>query len=310
VRSKLRERVHSSARVEARAQSKVYPLNAPCEHDTCKYVAILYLFELQMKIDLHFHTIVSKDSAIPVSLTTAKFIKKRGLDGIAITDHDSFAAVGRMSRLLAAEGLAAIPGEEVRTPGKGEILCYFIQEPIKPGPWEEVVDAARAQDGITILAHPFDYLRGNWMAYFAGKHRDRLRRLLTRVDGLEIYNARNYSPGGNKWARVRAREGNMVGTAGSDAHNAFEIGCVFTQFDEGGNIDALRSCFKRNALVPQDHENLEGVILPGYALRRVAYAVAKKLHSGLNSVLPPFKRWQAALHSLPAVEDTTRRFSV
>lgn len=254
---------------------------------------------MQMKIDLHFHTVISKDSAIPVTITTIKAIKKRGLDGIAITDHDSFTAVAKMSRLLVEHGLVAIPGEEVRTPGKGEILCYFIQEPIKPGPWEEIIDATRAQDGIVVLAHPFDYIRGNWMAYFAGKHRDQLRRLLARIDGLETYNARNYSPCGNKWARDRAREGKILGTAGSDAHNIFEIGCAFTQFDEGDDIDALRDSFKRKALIPQDHENLEGVLLPGYALRRGAYAVAKKLHSGLNSVLPPFKRWQVALHSIP-----------
>jgi len=261
-----------------------------------------------MKIDLHFHTIVSKDSAIPVNMATIKAIKKRGLNGIAITDHDSFAAVAKMSRLLAREGLAAIPGEEVHTPGKGEILCYFIQEPIKPGSWEEVIDAARMQDGLVVLAHPFDYIRGNWMAYFAGKHRDQLPRLLARIDGLETYNARNYSPGGNKWARERAKAGNFLGTAGSDAHNAFEIGCAFTEFDDDGDPEALRNCFKRKTLLPQDHENLDGVILPGYPLRRFAYAVVKKLHSGLNSVLPPFKRWQAALHSSPQTDKNVARF--
>jgi predicted metal-dependent phosphoesterase TrpH len=262
-----------------------------------------------MKIDLHFHTIVSKDSAIPVSLTTAKTIKKRGLDGIAITDHDSFASVARLSRLLAAEGLTSIPGEEVRTPGKGEILCFFIQEVIKPGPWEEVIDAARAQDGVIVLAHPFDYLRGNWMAYFAGKHRDQLPRLLSRIYGLETFNARNYSPGGNKWARARVVKDTMLGTAGSDAHNMFEIGTAFTNIpvDADSDFEALHDSFKQKVLVPQDHENLEGIMLPVYALRRCACGVAKKFLSGMNSALPSFKRWQAAVHSLlPANKITTR----
>nr|MDO8112601.1 PHP-associated domain-containing protein [Candidatus Sigynarchaeota archaeon] len=261
-----------------------------------------------MKVDLHFHTVLSKDSAIPVNPATAKAIKKHGLDGIAITDHDAFGNVARLSRLLAAEGLVAIPGEEVRTPGKGEILCYFIQEHVKPGPWEDVIDAVKAQGGIAVLAHPFDYIRGNWMAYFAGKHRDQLPALLRRVDGLETFNARNYSPGGNPWARARARERRMLATAGSDAHNAFEIGCTYTEIPcDSTSIDDFHDCFARKAIIPQDRENLDTVPLPGYKTRRITFGAGKKLLSGLNSAIPPFKRWQAALHSLaPAPDDVAR----
>ncbi len=248
-----------------------------------------------MKVDLHFHTAVSKDGSIPLAAATARLVKKRGLDGIAITDHDTTRNVAGLSRLLADEGLVAIPGEEVRVDKGPEILCFFLSERIPPGDLGSVLDGIRAQDAVAVLSHPFDYMRGNWMHLFTRERAKDLAKLLKRIHGLEAFNARNYSPGGNALAFRYARGLQLVATAGSDAHWAGEVGLAWTSIDTPStNLDDLAAAFKANRVVPCAGEALSFLPIPGYTLRRAVAGGAKKIASGLSSALPPFKRWLSA----------------
>ncbi len=248
-----------------------------------------------MKVDLHFHTAVSKDGSIPPGAVTAKLVKKRGLDGIAITDHDTTHNVARLSRLLAEEGLVAIPGEEVRVDKGPEILCYFLSERIPPGDLGSILDAARSQDAVAVLSHPFDYMRGNWMHLFTSERVKDLAKLLKRIHGLEVFNARNYSPGGNALALRYARGLEIAATAGSDAHWVGEVGLAWTDIETPSrNMDDLAAAFKAKRVVPCATEALSFLPIPGYALRRAVAGSAKKVASGLSSALPPFKRWLLA----------------
>ncbi|NMC06370.1 MAG: PHP domain-containing protein [Candidatus Lokiarchaeota archaeon] len=253
-----------------------------------------------MKVDLHFHTVLSKDGSIPPVPATARLIKRRGLDGVAITDHDATANVARLSRLLAAEGLVAIPGEEVRVDNGPEILCYFLNERIPPGSLGSVLDAIHDQDAVAVLSHPFDYIRGNWMHLFTHERSKELAALLHHVHGLEGFNARNYSPGGNGLALRYARGLHLVATGGSDAHWAGEIGLAWTGVDASSTrLDDLAAAFKAKRVAPCAVEALAAVPLPGYKARRCVAGCAKKIASGLSSALPPFKRWlsaRAAMH--------------
>ncbi len=245
-----------------------------------------------MKVDLHFHTALSKDGSIPPVAATAKLVKRRGLDGIAITDHDTTGNVARLSRLLSEEGLVAIPGEEVRVDKGPELLCYFLSERVPPGDLGSVLDAARAQDAVAVLSHPFDYMRGNWMHLFTSARKKELAKLLNRIHGLEAFNARNYSPGGNALALRYARGLQLAATAGSDAHWAAEVGLAWTSIDAASTrLDDLAAAFKAKRVAPCAAEALSAIPIPGYALRRAVAGGAKKLASGLSSALPPFKRW-------------------
>jgi predicted metal-dependent phosphoesterase TrpH len=245
-----------------------------------------------MKLDLHFHTALSKDGSIPPTPSTAKVIKRHGLHGIAITDHDTTGNVARLTKVLAAEGLIVIPGEEVRVDKGPEILCYFLTQRIPPGDLGSVLDAIRAQDAIAILSHPFDYMRGNWMHLFTKERAKDLAMLCRRVHGLEAFNARNYSPGGNGLARRYARQLNLASTAGSDAHCPAEIGLAWTSIDAASSrLDDIAAAFKTKRITPCTAEALSFLPIPGYTLRRVIAGSVKKVVSGLSSALPPFKRW-------------------
>jgi len=113
-------------------------------------------FGCMIKIDLHVHSKYSFDSRLEPK-TIIEIAKKRNLDGIAITDHDSLK--GSIEAKEIAKDLLIIEGSEINTIS-GEILAYGIQEEIKPKlPIEETIDQIHEQGGIAVTPHPYDLFR-------------------------------------------------------------------------------------------------------------------------------------------------------
>jgi len=179
-----------------------------------------------MKIDLHCHSYYSKDSLCsPESLLY--WAKKRGLDGIALTDHNSTKGWKRAQKKAEELKIFLIPGEEIKIKenGKfiGEILAYFIKEEIDPKEktGEEIIKEIHNQGGIAIIAHP----------YHRKKPFKEINKYIKIVDGVEVFNSRSQSKKGNKMARVLAKENNLPITAGSDCHTPWEIGNAYIEID-------------------------------------------------------------------------------
>jgi predicted metal-dependent phosphoesterase TrpH/glycosyltransferase involved in cell wall biosynthesis len=161
--------------------------------------------------DLHMHTTWSHDCSIEVD-DLIDHAEEEGLGAIAITDHNVFG--GALEALERARGrdLVVIPGEEVKTAGQGEVIGLFLSEEIPRGlPFEETVEAIRAQGGLVYLPHPFDRLHA--IAEAATLHRH-----LAEIDVFEVYNARLLFEGYNDEALRFARKYNLTAGAGSDAH--------------------------------------------------------------------------------------------
>ena len=116
-----------------------------------------------MKIDLHTHTRYSKDSASKPE-KVVKTAKLRGLDGVAITDHNSIKAWKEAKEASRKHKFPVVLGEEVKVSvaghKKGEILGLFLTEQIKSRHPMEAIDEIKSQGGIAIVAHPFDKSRG------------------------------------------------------------------------------------------------------------------------------------------------------
>ncbi|MHA1796304.1 MAG: PHP-associated domain-containing protein [Promethearchaeota archaeon] len=252
-----------------------------------------------MRIDFHVHIgYFSKDSAIPLSHSTAKYIKKVGIDGIAITDHNEFAWYEKIQKFMKRYGITVIPGEEIKTNDGGEILCYFINDKISRGSWLEVIDEIHQQDGLAVLAHPYDFLRSNWARVLSGQDRTKLHSLISLIDGIEIYNARNYSFGANKKAELLATKFGKIPLAGSDAHNLFEIGSAFTTLNVGSrDLDELLQAIKHSTLNPVKIQILRNNLFHVYSIQRLISAVWRKAHSALNRSSPAFKNWQIHKYS-------------
>ena len=169
-------------------------------------------------VDLHSHTLWSKDCLTSFE-RIVRLCHQRGVDRIAITDHNTCDGALAMQR-IAPE--LVIVGEEIMTT-QGEILAYFVRESVPAGLTpEETIRVLRDQGAVISVSHPFDRLRkGAWQE-------DDLLRIIDQVDAIEIFNARCLFPADNARAQAFARDHELTGTAGSDAHTRPEYGRAMT----------------------------------------------------------------------------------
>jgi len=178
-----------------------------------------------LKYDLHSHSRYSKDGIMDVK-DLIKIAKKRGLDGVAITDHDTIRG-GMEAVRLKPEGIDVICGCEVNT-DRGDVIGLFLKDDIKSREHAQVIEEIKAQGGVVIVPHPFDSMRGSafWLT-------DRDAPL---IDGVEVINARcvfrRYNDMADSFATMHCKA--KVG--GSDAHFGAEIGNAFTLLDEGADL--------------------------------------------------------------------------
>jgi predicted metal-dependent phosphoesterase TrpH len=186
-------------------------------------------------VDLHSHTLWSKDCLTSFE-TILRLCDKRGIDRIAITDHNT-ADGALVLQKIAPERV--IVGEEIMTT-QGEILAYFVRESIPAGLTpDETIRRLRDQDAVISVSHPFDRLRkGAWQE-------DELLKIAGSVDAIEIFNARCMYSSDNDKAISFAKKHQLAGTAGSDAHTRPEYGRAMVKMrpfadDPEDFLDALQ----------------------------------------------------------------------
>jgi predicted metal-dependent phosphoesterase TrpH len=167
-----------------------------------------------ISVDFHTHTHISKDSLTSPE-QFIRIARRRGLDRVAVTDHNSIAGA------LAAHALdpeRIIVGEEIMTT-KGEILAAYVTETIPRGLSPlETIRRLREQGAFISVSHPFDSWRsGAWTL-------EDLLEITPLVDAIEVFNARCTRAEDNQRAKDFAIQHGLPGTAGSDAHATFELG--------------------------------------------------------------------------------------
>ena len=188
----------------------------------------------RVRVDLHIHTCHSVDCLMTLD-EVVEAARARGLGALAITDHDEIEGALALSR---SAPFPVIVGEEVNA-GDGEIIGLFLREWIPPklGP-AETIARIRAQGGLVYIPHPFD------------SHRFPLREpvleeLVTQMDLIEVLNARVSNAVFNARAASFARQHNLPGGAGSDAHTAGEIGRAYVEMDAFVDRDGFMSSIAR-----------------------------------------------------------------
>lgn len=195
-------------------------------------------------VDLHSHTVWSKDCLSSFEMII-DVCQQRGIDRIAITDHNT--AEGAMAMQKLAPDLVIV-GEEIMTT-QGEILAYYVRETVPAGLTpDETIRRLREQGAVISVSHPFDRLRkGAW-------EEAELTRIIDRVDAIEIFNSRCLYAEDNTKALRFAQQHHVLGTAGSDAHSRPEYGMGLTRlapFDgPEGFLDALRAAEYTKRLSP------------------------------------------------------------
>jgi len=185
---------------------------------------------------MHVHTKYSCDAFItPEELTI--YSKRRRLDGVAITDHDTVGGLWEFSKI---RSLLIIPGIEITT-RQGHVLALNVNTAVKAGlSFAETIDRIHEADGLAIVAHP--------TAFFKGIEEKQLNR---NFDAMEVINSSavpfSFSVRKN---REMANKLNLPQTGGSDAHYAPEVGMAYTLVDAEAGVNEIVKAIKNGAVTP------------------------------------------------------------
>src|SRR5436190_17785030 len=107
----------------------------------------------RLRADFHSHSHYSRDSVLNPRTFIDRCLK-RGIDCIAVTDHNEIEGAFVIQKLAPPE-LKVIIGEEVKS-SEGEIIGLFLQEFVPRGLTpEETVRAIQEQGGLAVVPHPY-----------------------------------------------------------------------------------------------------------------------------------------------------------
>lgn len=186
------------------------------------------------RIDCHVHTEYSSDGMVSLE-KVADICRKKGLEGIAVTDHNTIGGALKL-REIVKDDLVIIIGEEIKT-SEGEITGLFLKGHIPSGLLpEETIDRIKQQGGLVSIPHPFCRHRRSKL------NRDTLMRIIEKVDVIEVFNSRNLTDSDNEYAYKFALETNKGMIAGSDAHLSCEYGMSYMEMPPFSDAET----FKKN----------------------------------------------------------------
>ncbi len=161
-----------------------------------------------MILDLHIHSKYSFDSlSEPDSIIRVS--KRKGLNGIAITDHNTIKGGVEAKKINNDRDFLVIIGSEITT-DIGDIIGLFLNEEIKSRDSLEVADEIHRQGGIVLLPHPYKGHRLN-------------NEIMRKIDVVEGFNARTSEEDNGRAIRLAEQYKKPI-VAGSDAHFYCDIG--------------------------------------------------------------------------------------
>ncbi|WP_336343763.1 CehA/McbA family metallohydrolase [Halalkalicoccus ordinarius] len=193
-----------------------------------------------IELDLHAHTrfFHGRDRAArafdPVGhRLLVGAARRRGLDGVALTNHDYYRPLGDPT---GEGGVLSMPGIEISTT-QGHVVVLGPDPPTRTAPDtltpQEAVDLAHDRGCVAIIAHPF--------------RNSTIRETDVEFDAIELNGKHPRT-----WPLVReiaeARDLPLVG--GSDAHYPIEVGRAYTRIDAEPNPRAIAEAIREGRVEP------------------------------------------------------------
>lgn len=191
-----------------------------------------------LRIDLHTHTLYSEDSKTTLR-EAVQYAMRKGLDGIAVTDHDTVRGARKLAK---QKDFLIIPGIEVNSL-HGHVLGLNITETVPPRlDITETAAKIRQLGGIAVIAHPSVVIKTG----FGSKINS-----ASDIDAVEVINASAFpffisTYLGRRLAQRLARPQ----TAGSDAHYPEEIGNAYTLIEADSNRDDIIEAIRKGKTQP------------------------------------------------------------
>ncbi len=202
-----------------------------------------------LRTELHCHNIFSNghvgelEPPCDYNVTINEQLKKSlhsKLDVLFVTNHNTLDGFKQMvdykNNHAKFSNLKVYPAEEITTDKEAHVLVYGLNEEIKPHQTiDEILDAAKSQDAVTIAPHPFSLI-------------DALRDDSLKCDLFEVFNSSNIDIYSNKKAEIFAKDNNLITIAGSDSHIASTIGRCTNLIDSENNLDDILYAMKKGKI--------------------------------------------------------------
>ena len=219
------------------------------------------------RADLHMHTNLGDGWASPAKVIEVAIA--RGLNLIAVTDHDHIEGAKRVAELLEQGDypLRLITGVEVST-RQGHLLGLFVKKaPKHLRPVEESIDAIKEQGGLVVVPHPFGRL-------VPSLSRTKIETLLAKgyaIDGIEVFNPTPANSSMRPAVRAANQEWKLAETGSSDAHFWQHIGSAYTLFP-GSSPEELRRAILERTVRPGGQELPSVRLSPGVYVAQCAWS--------------------------------------
>jgi hypothetical protein len=198
--------------------------------------------------DFHVHTTLSDGSLTPLGV--ARQAERRGLDVIALTEHNS-ALPGGVARGWSRwrAGPIVLRGEEV-TSSKFHLIAVGIEDTVSPNqPLKDVIADIHRQHGVAIAAHP---VKRYWAQY---------EPVRGDLDGSEVMHPLAYSGAfaGWRWEDLRAfyeETPGLMAIGSSDYHWGTHLGLCRTYVfvTEPATEESVMEALRARRTVVMDRE--------------------------------------------------------
>lgn len=220
---------------------------------------------MTLKIDPHIHSIYSDGRGEIIEII--KTAKRKGLNGIAITDHNTIKGYIKAKQLNRDKNFLIIPGIEVET-NAGHIVILGIEEELKTAgkmKYEEAIEWAKENNGTTIIAHPAigKFKLNEWIR--------------NKPNAIEVINSLYPSLLFIRRGLKLAEKLNIPKTAGSDAHHPENIANAYITVNvDSLSVDEVLEAIKRGEI------EIYGKLSPiktrlkagiGYMLKRIIHPI-------------------------------------
>jgi predicted metal-dependent phosphoesterase TrpH len=222
-----------------------------------------------LKLDLHLHSCYSNDGVGSLE-DLIKSLQKRGLQGMALTDHNTVKGCVKIQKIVPKDFLV-IPSVEVST-ADGHLLALNVTENIKRGlSVEETAEYIIDAGGEPIVPHLFRLL--------SGIKKEKLRGIQSKISAIEVFNGCSVPNSNLKSAKV-AHAFNLGGTGGSDSHNPLYAGYAYTVIDSTDlQIDTILSEIKKKKTWG------EGLTMPlTYRRDRMVLSIRQYVQRGFKKI--------------------------
>ncbi len=192
-----------------------------------------------------------------------------GLDGMAITDHNSLGGAGKAYKAAREmDGFVVLRGLEISA-RHGHVLAYGVSEEVpRDLSCRETTERVIALGGVPVAAHPFRFWSG------LGEEET----LSGKFAAYEVQNARTKRRQ-NRHAADLAVQTGVGRTGGSDAHFLDEIGRSHTLFEDVETEAELLEQLARHTTKAEGSDRC-----PRGTLRYVPKAVGEWMRRGMKRI--------------------------